>query len=158
MSVEGQIDISYVANFWLNDVKKPLMKALESAPENKLNWAPADNMMSLGNVFLHIVETGEWWIGTLIDGGTYKDRISEKSPPKGEIKKLLDEHWLRLQKFFERSPQVLEKKYPYHDKERNKTREFEGRWIMLHLLEHDIHHRCQIFQYLRILGIAPPRA
>jgi len=29
-----------------------------------------------------------------------------------------------------------------------------GDWIAFHLLEHDIHHRADIFHYLALLGIA----
>jgi uncharacterized damage-inducible protein DinB len=31
-----------------------------------------------------------------------------------------------------------------------------GHWIAFHLLEHDIHHRADIFHYLALLGIETP--
>ncbi len=32
-----------------------------------------------------------------------------------------------------------------------------GHWIAFHLLEHDIHHRADIFHYLALLGIEHPQ-
>jgi uncharacterized damage-inducible protein DinB len=31
-----------------------------------------------------------------------------------------------------------------------------GHWIAFHLLEHDLHHRADIFHYLALLGIETP--
>ena len=31
-----------------------------------------------------------------------------------------------------------------------------GHWIAFHLLEHDVHHRADIFHYLALLGIETP--
>ena len=31
-----------------------------------------------------------------------------------------------------------------------------GHWIAFHLLEHDIHHRADVFHYLALLGIETP--
>ena len=155
MSINGKLEIEYVAKFWQESVKPPLMKAFELVPDDKLDWVPAKDMMSLGNIFLHIAECSEWWIGDVIDGKDSHERMSAPCPSKEKIAELLNEHWQRLDDFFTRTPEVLEKVYKYKGKE--KTREFEGRWIMMHVLEHDIHHRCQANQYLRILGIAPPQ-
>jgi uncharacterized damage-inducible protein DinB len=51
-------------------------------------------------------------------------------------------------------PEVFGENLPIH--RQGKTRTVEGYWIFTHLLEHDIHHRSQINQYLRLLGIQPP--
>jgi uncharacterized damage-inducible protein DinB len=34
---------------------------------------------------------------------------------------------------------------------------FSGHWLAYHLLEHDVHHRADIFAYLALLGIEHPQ-
>jgi uncharacterized damage-inducible protein DinB len=65
------------------------------------------------------------------------------------------DHWRRMEDFFERCPDLFEKTYPHTW--RGKPVQLTAQWVMLHLLEHDIHHRSQINHYLRILGIEPPK-
>lgn len=153
--------IAEQVRLWRERIKKTIDEALELAPDDKLDWMPAENMLSLGNVFLHIPETSDWWYDCVLLG---KEAIElafpgKKCPPKEQVKKHLDEHWARLERFFAEPPAILEK---IHSREvdlegRKWTFEGSGFWVFMHLLEHDIHHRCQINQYLRILGIKPPR-
>jgi uncharacterized damage-inducible protein DinB len=155
MTINGDIKLKSIANFWVFEVKPPIMKALEITPGDKIDWAPAENMITLGNIFMHIAEASSWWIDHVIDGRSYDDWTPCPSFSNEKILTLLDQHWLRLEKFFERSPEVMEKTYEL--KRGEKVNQLYGSWIMFHLFEHDIHHRCQINTYLRILGITPPQ-
>ncbi len=76
------------------------------------------------------------------------------SPSKDQIARHLEAHWGRLERLFGETPETLAKIYEVAGRE--KVRHYDGYWIFSHLLEHDIHHRSQIHQYLRILGITPP--
>ncbi len=155
MPTNTAITIDRLAQFWIEEVKPPIMQALELAPDDKLDWAPAKDMITLGNVFLHIGETSLGWIGAVIDGGEFTDLQPCKSPPKNEIASVLNQHWDRLKGFFARAPQILRETYDL--RKHGNDGEVTGEWIFLHLFEHDIHHRSQINHYLRILGIKPPR-
>jgi uncharacterized damage-inducible protein DinB len=155
MTQNPSITIARLARFWSEEVKPPIGKALELAPDDKLDWAPAENMITLGNIFLHVGETSLGWIGALIDGGEFTSLQPRKSPPKSEIESVLDQHWERLEGFFGRAPQILGETYDLRP--HGHDAEVTGEWIFLHLFEHDIHHRSQINHYLRILGIKPPR-
>ena len=154
MTINGTINLKTIATMWIFEIKPPLMQALEFAPEDKLDWAPKEGMLTLGNIFMHINEASAWWIDKIIDNKPYKDLTPCPSAPKAEILTMMEEHWQRLEQFFARTPEILEKTYEL--KKPDKALTFEGHWIMLHLFEHDIHHRAQINQYLRILGIKPP--
>jgi uncharacterized damage-inducible protein DinB len=155
MKAEGNLELESIKKFWFDEVKPPLMEALEIAPDNKLDWAPAEKALSLGNVFMHIAEASMWWIGKFIDGVDYDELTPGPSLPKDRIKSLLDGHWGRLEDFFKRCPEITGNVYPHTW--RGKEYKLTGSWVMLHLLEHDIHHRSQINQYLRILGLGPPK-
>lgn len=144
-----------ITEFWMGEVRPPVCKALEATPDDKLDWSPGDNMITLGNIFMHIAEGSDWWINEIIAGKGFTDYTPCPSVPKPEIAVMLDEHWKRLEDFFARAPEVLEGKYDMSKYGRDNT--VTGYWIFLHLLEHDIHHRSQINHYLRILGIKPPK-
>ncbi|OGC83787.1 MAG: hypothetical protein A2W07_00455 [candidate division Zixibacteria bacterium RBG_16_43_9] len=149
--------LEYQIKFWRESVKPPLNQALELVPEDKLNWAPADKMISLGKLFLHISECSDWWYEEVMKGkkSTELAFADVTCPPKEKIAQYLEIHWQRLERFFAEPPEVLSGTYKIE--RRGKTVELDGYWIFTHLLEHDIHHRSQINQYLRILGIAPPK-
>ncbi|MEE9552701.1 MAG: DinB family protein [candidate division Zixibacteria bacterium] len=144
-----------LTEFWMGEVKPPIGKAQDVTPDDKLDWTPGDNMITLGNIFMHIAEASDWWISEIIDGKGCTDYTPCPSVPKAEIAVMLDNHWKRLEAFFARAPEVLEGEYDMSKYGRD--RKVNGYWIFLHLLEHDIHHRSQINHYLRILGIKPPK-
>jgi len=148
--------LEYQIKFWREGLKPTLNRALELAPEDKLNWAPAEKMITLGNVFLHISECSDWWYDEVMKGKKAIELAFADKPclPKEKIKHYLKLHWERMERFFADSSEVLSKTYPIEHE--GKTHHLDGYWIFTHLLEHDIHHRSQINQYLRILGIKPP--
>lgn len=143
--------------FWRESVKPPLNQALELVSEDKLNWAPADKMISLGKLFLHISECSDWWYEEVMKGkkSTELAFADVPCPSKEKIAEHLEIHWQRLERFFAEPPEVLSKVYKIERP--GETFSLDGYWIFTHLLEHDIHHRSQINQYLRILGITPPK-
>ncbi len=155
MEANGTLELEVIRKFWFEEVKPPIMKALDKVPEDKLDWMPAKDMISLGNIFMHIAEASDWWITTIIDGKESTDYTPCPSFPRDKIKTLLDEHWDRLENYFARCPEMTRKEIPHQW--RGETHIITGRWIMMHLLEHDIHHRSQINHYLRIMGIEPPK-
>jgi uncharacterized damage-inducible protein DinB len=149
--LEQQIEL------WRKAIKPSLDRALELAPEDNLNWAPAENMMTLGNIFLHISECSDWWFDEVLNGKHSRELVpswTSPAPPKPKIAEYMKIHWERLERMFACEPEVFARTYQFTGRE--KTRTVEGYWIFTHLLEHDIHHRSQINQYLRLLGIQPP--
>jgi uncharacterized damage-inducible protein DinB len=144
-----------LTKFWQHEVAPPIDKALQDVPDDKLDWAPANDMITLGNIFMHIAEASDWWINAIVNGNEYTNYTPCPSLPKPQIAAMLDAHRERLEEFFAGAPEVLDEDYDMNRVGRNRT--VTGRWIFLHLFEHDIHHRSQINHYLRILGIKPPR-
>jgi uncharacterized damage-inducible protein DinB len=143
---------------WRECIKPSITQSFESSPDNKLNWAPAVKMITLGRLFAHISECSEWWFDQVINSRRAKDSVTVPSkliPTRAEISRFLDAHWDRLERFFSCDPSILKMNYKVAGRE--KAHNFDGYWIFTHLLEHDIHHRSQINQYLRILGIEPPK-
>ncbi|NLI15668.1 MAG: hypothetical protein GX409_05205 [candidate division Zixibacteria bacterium] len=155
MTINGYIKIKALANFWIFEVKPPLTQALELVPDDKLDWSPKPEMIKLGHIFYHIAECSAWWIGTLIDKETPPPDVPSNGLTKRMLSEMMEKHWQTLERFFSRCPEILENTYEYTDQ--GKIHKYDGQWIMFHIFEHDIHHRSQINQYLRILGITPPQ-
>ena len=143
-----------LTRFWMNEVRPPIGQALELVPDDKLDWAPAEDMITLGNIFMHIAEASDWWISEVMYGEGFVDYTPCPSAPRDKIAIMLDGHWRRLEDLFAHT----ERLEPIYDMSKyGRERKPTGWWIFMHLLEHDIHHRSQINHYLRILGIKPPR-
>ncbi|KPJ62257.1 hypothetical protein AMJ44_15895 [candidate division WOR-1 bacterium DG_54_3] len=133
--------IRYQIKFWRERIKPTLNKALELAPADKLDWAS---------------ECSDAWYDEVMKGksSTELALADTPCPPKEKITQYLEIHWERMERFFAEPPEVLSKTYEIEHE--GKTYRLDGYWIFTHLLEHDIHHRSQINQYLRILGVTPP--
>ena len=141
---------------WHTWIIPNLYQALEKTPEGKLDWAPGENMIQLGKIFLHIAECTDWWYNEIMLGNEAIELAFEDKPcqSKEQILKHLQEYEQRMNRMFAEPQEVFEKTY-YKKGETFEIKQ-TGYWIFMHLFEHDIHHRSQINHYLRILGIEPP--
>ncbi len=143
---------------WRERIKPSIIKAFEISPDDKFDWAPMPGMITLGKLFVHISECSEWWIDQVINSRKARPSMAENSQlvhSRVETGRFLDAHWQRLERFFASDPSILGKSFNVVGRE--KEYNLDGCWIFTHLLEHDIHHRSQINQYLRMLEIVPPR-
>ncbi len=142
---------------WRSQIKKSINNALELTPDDKLDWAPENGMIPLGMLFLHISETSDWWYEEVMMGHSSTELafFDKTCPEKDVIRKHLQVHWDRMERFFLEPTRTFTKVYRFEGSGR--SFESSGYDIFIHIFEHDIHHRSQINQYLRILGIEPPR-
>jgi uncharacterized damage-inducible protein DinB len=139
---------------WRESIKPGIMTALNLTPEDKLDWKPGDTFLTFREVFLHIARTSGWWYTEFMKETKREPLSDDFVPSKQELAGQLEKHWDRLEQLFVEPDEALKKIYQIEHE--GKTYKFTGHWILVHLLEHDIHHRCQINQYLRMLGITPP--
>jgi uncharacterized damage-inducible protein DinB len=154
MNTETTTRMDAIVELWRERIKPGITKALEMTPEDKMDWKPGDTFMTFGEVFLHIARTSGWWYTEFMKGQERQPLDEEFGYSKQELAKQLEEHWARMEQFFAEPDEAFEKIYQI--KREGKIHTFSGCWVVVHMLEHDIHHRCQINQYLRILGITPP--
>jgi uncharacterized damage-inducible protein DinB len=155
MTTESKTLMEAIMELWRESIKPGITKALELTPEDKMNWKPEESFLTFGEVFLHIARTSGWWFGEFMHGRKRKPVDEKFGYTKKELAEQLEEHWARMEQFFAEPIEAFEKVYQIeHD---GKIHKFSGCWVFIHLLEHDIHHRSQINQYLRILGITPPQ-
>jgi uncharacterized damage-inducible protein DinB len=98
---------------------------------------------------LHIAAAREGWLthtvgleGELID--PYRTVRT-----KEQIKDAYARSWQWIERFVS-DPEKLDATYE------DEGERLSGHWIAFHLLEHDIHHRADIFHYLALLDIKTP--
>lgn len=138
--------------YW-DQVRVELLVCLDKIPEGKLKWSPKPRMMSFGRLFCHIASAVDFWMTKVIrDGGEYRELTLRNCPSKERIRQELDRSYERIVSYLNQPAEVLDKTHRY---QRRYT--FTARWVMWHLLEHEVHHRAQIFSYMRMNGIAPPQ-
>jgi uncharacterized damage-inducible protein DinB len=142
------LDISsYYAN-----VTDHLIALADCIPDDKLDWSPRPELWNFKGILIHVANARHGWLGyTVRDGEPTPDVLREGQTRDG-LKEQLRLSGERLQRFLA-DPAKLAGSYVDDDRSETLT----GHWIAFHLLEHDIHHRANIFDYLALLGIEHPQ-
>jgi uncharacterized damage-inducible protein DinB len=126
-----------------------LIKLVDYIPDDQLNWSPKPELWNFRGILLHLADARIGWLsGTVQDSGP-TERVWGRVRSKDDIKREYEVTWRRLERFVNNPAQLAA---TYDDEGGAVT----GHWIAFHLLEHDIHHRADIFHYLALLGIATP--
>jgi len=138
-----------IAAHWLR-LNDTIIGLVDYIPEDKLDWSPREDMWSFQTILSHVASTrGNW----LTSEGVDREAALAAVTSKGDLRRLLRESWSRVERF------LSEQRYldrVYEGERAGQTYSYSGHWIAFHLLEHDIHHRSDIFHYLALLEIEHP--
>ena len=145
MTAPVGIDIAPVWARFNND----LIRLVDYVPDEQLNWSPKPDLWNFRGILLHIAATREGWLGGLVKLDGEPIDVWGTVRTKAQIKDAYARTWTRVESFLG-DPAKLDAMY---DDDRGPV---TGHWIAFHLLEHDIHHRADIFHYLALLGIETP--
>lgn len=139
---------------YLDGISKRTNQYVDEVPESILDWKPADEKFTTGELlrhiassrlmFLNIFENGEW---------IYSGHDVSKGESLAEIKQYLETCHTKLTNgLLSLGDELLKKKVPtLHGHEVSAWR------IMMALVEHEIHHRGQLSTYLQINESQPPQ-
>jgi uncharacterized damage-inducible protein DinB len=128
-----------------------LIRLVDYVPDDKINWSPKPELWNFRGILLHIAATRYGWMSIdTPDGAEMASRVWSTVRSQAEIKDAYRDSWRRVETFLGDS-EKLDRAYPDDDGSMK-----SGHWIAFHLLEHDIHHRADIFHYLALLGIETP--
>jgi len=156
-----------ITGYWsrLND---SIIDLVDYIPDDKLSWSPAPELFNVRGILIHLAVARTNWLENVVKDGLFVTDgpvLSESSEPievrlrrllqhgktKGDLKDNLRWSWERVTRFVA-DPAKLAAEYWIEFDGVNKS----GHWVAFHLLEHDVHHRADLFQYLHILGIEHP--
>jgi uncharacterized damage-inducible protein DinB len=137
-----------IVPFWarMNDT---LVQLVDYIPDDKLNWSPRPELWNFKGTLIHICGVRQGWVSGARSGDSLWPEIIRDAQTKDGIKRHLALSWDAVAGFVS-SPEKLAAAYD------DEGKEISGHWIAYHLLEHDIHHRADIFHYLALLGIEHP--
>ena len=145
----GQLD-SYIRNW--NRIHKQTTRVMALAPDDKYDWRPAETSMTLGELMNHL------WLSELglAEGALTGGRPAERPAPlrnSAEMVAAFDQsHAALVERVAALTPeQLLETVTPF-----GPEYPMQRRVVLNMLHEHEIHHRGQLYVYLRILGCELP--
>ncbi len=127
-----------------------LIRLVDYIPDDKLNWSPKEGLWNFRGILLHIADARDGWLGIDVKDGIEAPNVWQTVRTKAEVQAAYARTWARLANFLG-DESKLDATYVAED-----GRQLTGHWIAFHLLEHDIHHRADIFHYLALLGIETP--
>lgn len=138
---------------YIEHVNNALIELVDSVPEDKMDWSPQPDFWNFRGILMHIPMTRHHWLAGIIgDGEPIPDVLRECQTKSGLLEQLVQSS-ARLQGFISKRT-LLDAEYS--GEWDGKPWRHSGHWIAFQLLEHDIHHRATIFDYLALLGLPHP--
>ncbi len=137
-------------------LNEQLVSLVDYVPDDKMNWSPKPGLWNFRGILIHIGNARQNWLRDAVkDVKPWPDALREGQTRDG-LKQLFRSSWERLERFLS-DPAKLDATYErvFSGGEYG-GRSFTGHWIAYHLLEHDVHHRADLFHYLALLDIEHP--
>ncbi|QED49314.1 DinB family protein [Cytobacillus dafuensis] len=139
---------------YLESVRKRTMQYVKATPSFTLEWKPAENKFSTGDLLRHLGSSQLMFLSILEQKGwTYPGHERSKGETIEEITHYLEAcHVKFIKGLLILGNDLLTKKIPtMHGHEVSSWR------IMMAFIEHEIHHRGQLSSYLQNNNVEPPQ-
>jgi uncharacterized damage-inducible protein DinB len=137
------------------EVREGLFRALDSLDDAQLAFVPREGIWSLGTVARHIANVEEGWFRHAVTRELAEwpaEYSAADYPTVDAVKALLSQVHVRTVAFLE-TVDVTEL-------DRTHEMPWGGRlslcWVIWHVLEHEIHHRGEIYLMLGLMGLDAP--
>lgn len=131
------------------------LQVFDLIEEEDLQWRPGADQYSLGQQLLHIAQAEDRFAHGLFEGDWSFGRVRfpEDLPPAEEMKAFFaDVRAFTLERLQEVDPDDLGRIVQIPDAPVEHTLRS---WLWF-ILEHELHHRGQVWGYLRTMGLTPP--
>jgi uncharacterized damage-inducible protein DinB len=133
----------------LNDM---LIELVDVVPEESMDWSPKPELWSFRRLLTHLCEAREQWMTRAIADG--ETNVGFNDPlARADIWDALRLTWQRIERTFADQAKL---DATYKDRWWDKAPVRSGHWVAFHLLEHDIHHRAELYLYMGLAGLAVP--
>jgi uncharacterized damage-inducible protein DinB len=162
MKNQSQINL---LKWMLEDVRKETYKGVEHLTKEQLFQNPMDGEYPIGAYLMHLAECEISWL-EILSGKEQPETLKQKSfydkwydpsetpaPPADAIefvvyKKVMDEARKNFLDYISRmDDSELEGEVTIQRK--SGERKFKKKWIIYHIIEHEAHHRGQMFMLIR---------
>lgn len=139
----------------LNRYRATTLQVFDLVDEGELQWRPSRSQYSLGQQLLHIAQAEDRLTHGLFEGDWSYERVRfpEELPTAEAMKEFFDRvRSYTLAALNKIEPEELGKVIEVPDS----PVEQSLRSLLWFVLEHELHHRGQIWAYLRSMGHTPP--
>jgi uncharacterized damage-inducible protein DinB len=141
------------------EVRRALLCALDQLTGDQLAFTPCGELRSLGQTACHIAGAEEGWfrfcVTREIDGWEAANYQLKDFPTVADLKRLLSDVHARTDAMFPADPlsaeAVMQRRVILPWGAETSVEE-----VVWHVLEHEIHHRGEIFLELGLIGIEAP--
>ena len=150
------MEIETIAPFlqYFSGVRERTMRVARLAPPDKMDWSCAEGKFTLGDLLRHVAVTERYMWGETVQGkpSRYVSHGKELAESHGEILSFMEKLHIESVEIFSRlSDADLQRKCRTPAGAEIRT----AKWLRA-MVEHEIHHRGQIYLYLGMLGIQTP--
>lgn len=139
---------------WFEGVRRRTRAVAEAVPEDRLEWAPAPGRFTAGDLLRHIAATERWmWAeNALLRPSLYPGHGPALASGKTAVLEYLDAmHAESVEVFASLTPQALQERCTTVGGVTMPV----WKWLRL-MVEHEIHHRGQLYEILGLAGVAVP--
>jgi uncharacterized damage-inducible protein DinB len=140
---------SRIFSHW-GQVRSDLYDTIDMFDETELTYQPFEGCWPIGQIMLHIADCEDNWLHGVVRH-EYQPWISYNLtdyPSKSDIKEILERaHMKTVELLEDLDEDDLDMKYKTPE-----GQNFRLRWIIWHVLEHEIHHRGELSLALGLLG------
>lgn len=168
MTSKPQNNHAALMKWMLEDVRKETLQGIEHLSKEQLFQNPAEGESPIGSYLMHLAECEIFWLEVLsgieqpeeLKNRAYYNKWFDSSetadPPRNppEWKEYLDVLNETTKNFLDYVSSMKDDEFEQEVawKGRNKEHKFRKKWIVYHILEHEAHHRGQMFMLIRKAG------
>lgn len=138
-----------IAPMWAR-VNDELIELLGLFPDDRLDWSPEPSRWNARGILLHVCIGRYVFTRPALPEAGEPPEVLKEGQTRGGLEGQLRASWRRVGAFLS-DPALLAREYdtPFQEK----TVRVSGHWRAFGLLEHDIHHRADLVNYLDLLAI-----
>jgi uncharacterized damage-inducible protein DinB len=141
-----------ISEYWA-PINQHLIGLLDLIPDDKMDWSPKPELHNFRGLFIHIASARNSWMARDVQDGEDTPDVLREGQTREGLKEQLRLSWARMERFLS-SREKLDATYDVPDGgHAGGTRPRDGHWLAFHGLEHDVHHRADIFYFMALLGI-----
>ena len=136
-----------------NEVRSGLLSALDLLTDSQLDFKPREGLWTVRETVVHLAGTEDGWL-RYYTANRWHENIpqAEDYPTIASLKELLAEmHRRTLEQFSQDADALMEQvcSLPWGG-------QVTMGWAVWHVLEHEIHHRGEVYLMLGMMGIEAP--
>lgn len=140
---------NFVSNW--NRIHKQTSRALRAAPADRMEWRPKEGMFTIRELVTHIPKAELMIARSALAGSAQKVELDLSNLTPGEIADIFDRQHAELAEEVSKlgSEQIGEPVEIF-------GKSFPRLALLQGMTEHEIHHRGQLYAFLRLVDVEPP--